>query len=261
MPGTFAILKHAFGMIFRDPSATLRALAPGLALIFGAALALYLIAPEAAQMLIANERDPAQMMEPARIGAMLIGIIAMLIGFIVTAVIWHRFVLLQGPDRDAGLTPGAGIIGRYIWRTFLLGLIMIVVSIPIMFIVGLLIAGLSGMGGVGLFGLLSVLATAILGWIAMRLSLVLPATALSQPMGFKESWSATSSVSGTVFALTIALSILNLILTRVVGALIPEPLILTGSLQLVFSILMALVSASVLTTLYGTLVEGRQLVD
>lgn len=257
MPGTIAILKHAFDMIFRDPGVTLRALAPGLLVIFGAAVGMYLVVPEALGTMSVTGPNPS--VGPGQFIMLATGAVVMLMGMIVTVLIWHRFVLLQGPERAAGLAPGPRVVGRYLWCSILLGLIMLVVAFPVMFIVGLLLAGLSGMGGVALFGLASVVVTAILGWIALRLSLVLPAAAISRPMQFKESWAATRLMSGTILGLTIALSILNLIVTNIVGALVAGPLLLTGLLQLISAVLMALISASVLTTLYGILIERRSL--
>ena len=62
------------------------------------------------------------------------------------AVAWHRFILLEEP---AGLLPG--ISGRPIWsylrKSIMLGLLIVLIAIPVMFIFGAAMVPAMGPGG------------------------------------------------------------------------------------------------------------------
>ncbi len=170
------------------------------------------------------------------------------------AVAWHRYVLLE--ERSGLLPPlRQDLVWPYIGRTILLALIMILLAIPVMFVLGLLL-GISD-SNVMLF-IVGVLTWLVLGWVAMRLSLVLPARAVDKPMSFGESWSATAPASGGILVIVLVLGVLNMVL----GWLIPGIFganIVSALLSLVVQWFTAMLGLSVLTTLYGHLVERRTL--
>lgn len=253
------ILKHAFAMIFNNPGATVRAIAPGLALIVGPWLALLLLAPEIAQAMM--ERGTTEISVQTA-GQILIGMAVMFWGLVLMVIIWHRFVLLAGPDRDAGLAPSFGIILGYIWRSILLGLIAMAIGFAVFLLAGLIMAALSATPIAPLVGLISgFLSVALISWALTRFSLVLPAIAIGKRMEIGESWELTGPVSGTVFWLAVGLSLVNVVFTLLVGLVVTDSLLVSGLAQMVSSVVVTLLGASVLTTLYGILVEGRVLGD
>ena len=257
MAQAILILQHAFKMIFHNPGATLRAILPGLAFVLAAAFGLLLIAPDIVQALIEND-EPQFSVQAA--GQMLLGMAVLFVGFVIMVIIWHRFVLLSGPERDAGLMPSAPIVFGYIWKSLLLGLVMIGIGIITFIPVGLFIAAMSAYGDAAVIsGLASFAATLLISWAAMRLSLILPAVAIGKDLSFGESWSVTRPASATVFILTIFLSVLNLCVTQVLGWVVTDSLVVSGLAQLISTVILTLVSASVLTTLYGLLIERRSL--
>ena len=258
MSQAFAMFRHALRMIFANFGATLRAIAPGLVLIVLAALAIYMLSTDLAEMMLARDNDIGQVLSGGGLLTILLGALVMFVGFVVMAIIWHRYVLLSEVEREGGLTPSAKTVGRYVWVSILLFLIIFLLSIPIMMVVGLVAAALASAPG-PLVGLLGLLVGVVIGWIVMRLSLPLPAVAIGKRLSFGDSWRATQPVAVIVLWLSLGVSIFNQVIGSVVAAVISEPLFLAGSLQLIVTILTALISASVLTTLYGLCIEGREI--
>jgi DMSO reductase anchor subunit len=96
-----------------------------------------------------------------------------------------------------------------------------------------------------------------LGWVAMRLSLVLPARAVDRPLSFGDSWAATDPASGAIAMVVLALATLNVVLSLALGQLGFS--LATALLSIVVQWFTAMLGLSVLTTLYGALVQRRPL--
>lgn len=201
--------------------------------------------------------DPAAMEAlgaGAAVGALIAGVVWL---FVLSwiAVAWHRYVLLE---EKSGLLPPLrqALVWPYLGRTILLALLLALVAIP----AGMVLAfvfGVSG-GSIGATLLGGLLLWLLLGWIAMRLSLVLPARAVDRPMSFGESWAATAPASGGIFVVVLVLGVINVVLSWVFGALFGGNL-LGAILSLILQWFTAMLGLSVLTTLYGHLVERRTL--
>lgn len=249
MSQAYSILRHAIMMIFTDFGATLRTLRAGLAITAVGVLIVVVAAPNMIQ------GDP--MLEDAggAIGMAVLGLAIGLVGYVIMIVSWHRYVLL---NNATGALPPTGIVFRYIGTVILLSLFAIACTFVIFIPVGILaLAGQSQVVG----WLLSIVAVALISWIIMRCSLPLPAISIDAPMTFPESWTATSPVSGTLFLVMIAVSFLNSgisVLPDLLLSNFPTAYVLA---QVILPLLTALISASVLTTLYGMLIEGRPLKD
>jgi hypothetical protein len=175
------------------------------------------------------------------------------------AVSWHRFVLLE---EYPGLLPG--LSGRpilpYVGRTLLLVLVLILIAIPLSMVFGLVFVGLAQGGGAqaaGLGGLVvGLLMTAVLSWIWMRLALVLPATSVGQPIGMGDSWRLTAPVSGAIFLAVLILFGISFAADLLIRSLFASAWVAElASLAVSWASLM--VGVSILTTLYGHLVERR----
>ncbi len=260
------ILIHAFRMIFGNPSDTVKAVFPGLCIVYGAGLTLYLFAPDAVGLLINSPTDPlvdqnrADGPLPPSLSAALttlVAILAMVVGFVVTIVIWHRYVLLS--DEPASTLPPSTSIARYIGITILLGLIGGLVLLPILAFLSAIVVAAGENASAPAFA--STMAAAILGWALTRYSLPLPAAAIGQKMRFTESWQQTAPYSASILWLTIGLYVLNQIIGEIVQVVTPDVVFLQGVVALTVNVLTGLISASVLTTLYGITVQGRALPD
>jgi hypothetical protein len=172
------------------------------------------------------------------------------------AVTWHRFILLEeypGPVPSLTGKP----IGSYIWASIKLAIILILAAIPILLIVGLPMASLVAISPLAGSLVGTLLVGGVLGYLWLRIALILPAAAIGETLTIGESWSATARVSGAIFGVAILVMVVNLIVN------LPSLLIGGGVASLVLSLIgqwfTAMLGVSILTTLYGHLVEGRDL--
>lgn len=168
------------------------------------------------------------------------------------AIGWHRYVLLQEtPVGWLPVWPGIRILG-YFWRTILIFLLIVAVSLVVGFVVGLLAAAIPafqvflpfvfiGIGAIGFF----------------RLSPVLPATALGNRMTLRDAWTATSGHNGSILLLAL--------LAVVASVFLQLPTIVSGDpfslISQIYTVVVGwfatIISVSLLTTIYGHFVEGR----
>ncbi|WP_370401870.1 hypothetical protein [Sulfitobacter sp. JB4-11] len=246
-----ALLNHALRMLVHDPAVTLRILMPGLLLIVASSIGITYFMP--GQMWSPTlTPDQVEMIEPSDAGGVLLAGLAGVVGYILTAVIWHRHVLLTGAARETPLFPGVGVMGSYLWRAIIVALVQIAAALPILAVTGLIATVVS------LF-LAGFLAGIIFFWLALRISLILPAAAMGRQMRIAESWQATAPLAGPLWGVAAMLSILSAVLALVIGMLTGAGSTANIALQNVSFIVEALISISVLTTLYGHLIEGRPL--
>lgn len=256
MQAAVAIIAHALRMLIFETGTTLRVLMPALLIVLGSSLLAALLTGDT---LIVLQTDPQRLIADPPDNLLLVGFLGLagLVGYALMAILWHRHVLLSGMDRGQVMRPNAGILAGYILKAITLGLVQFVASIPIVLGMGALITlGGGSAAAIALSGLLGSLAFI---WIALRLSLILPAAALGERMTILDSWEASAQASGTMFWVAALLTGLNWAAYSLVSTLIPG--MSPGALivQTLFYILEGLVFVSVLTTFYGHLVEGRSL--
>ena len=75
-------------------------------------------------------------------------------------------------------------------------------------------------------------------------------------MTFKESWDASKPLTVTIFWIMIILAVVDFALNGAMAVILSDNIV-SGLIAVIVSLLYALVSASILTTLYGIAVEGR----
>ncbi|WP_299200827.1 hypothetical protein [uncultured Tateyamaria sp.] len=253
MSNAVRIFTHAFTMVFHDLGATLRATYVGVSLVALSVVLFLTLAPNMfGSMMLATETDAFNPDAFGNAGAAVVAILVMAVGYIMMVAAWHRYVLLPEGQRDGGFTPGAGIVLGYFGRSLLLGIIVGIAAIPLFVPLGVIASA----GNDILTNLVAIPLFAILGWVLLRLSLILPACTIGKDMKLTESWAASRPLSGAIIGLTIILGVVDFVLNLVISAL-PAPYIL-GVVSVITSVLFALVSASILTTLYGIAVEGRE---
>ena len=261
MNDAMAILAHALRMLVHEPGTTFRVITPALLLVLGSAIGAMVFASDAivALQVVTETME----MPPASSILLLFGLgLIGLIGYALMAILWHRHVLLNGDARDTDLRPDTSVILGYIWRAIILGFVQFLVAIPIgmaIAILGGIGAAFSGGANMILFTIVGVAAGVIFIWIGLRLSVVLPAAALGNLMRVGESWQVTAPVANALWGVAVLLAVINTILTFVSTAILPGDPALSLVFQTIIYIVEGLVFVSVLTTLYGHLVENRPL--
>jgi hypothetical protein len=252
------LVRHSFVLLFNNLGNALKvSVGPFLILIaFVFVLTLTLgfsfdqIGPGAAM----TRQLPAEAAGGAFLGILLF-LLAALFVFAWVAVSWHRFVLLE---EYPGLLPTIADrpIWPYIGRSILLALILVLIAIPVGFVFGLLVSPL--MGNVTLLLLLTTLMGVFFTWIWLRLALLLPGTAVGKPISMGDAWSASGRLSGPIFQAAVILVALNVLVSFVFGTALGGNIV-GDILNLIVSWVTMMVGISMLTTLYGHLIEGREL--
>jgi hypothetical protein len=258
MHTALAIIAHALRMLIFQTSTTVRVLMPALVIILGSASIAAMIAPDAIAALQAPSDD--MVVPDASTLLLLAGLsIAGLLGYALMAILWHRHVLLNGAEDPSALMPGRPIFFAYVGRAIMVGLMQLLASLPIALAMAL--AGsilVPTLGGLALL-LIGVIGGLAFVWIALRISVVLPAAAVGNAMSLRDSWHATAPLNSVIWGIAALLACLNAGLAGLTNILFPDLGSIALILQTVIYLVEGLVFISVLTTLYGNLVEGRSL--
>ena len=187
-------------------------------------------------------------------------IIVILFGILITlwaAVAWHRYVLLnEAPNGWLPVWNGNAVVS-YLrqWIKFLL-LASIVVFISIFILIPMMKAG--SVSQSPLLAIFFVIGFEVfLGFLFLRVCLVFPAAAVGQPIGLFDSWDDTKPYAKALIFITIVEAVIGSAL-RIISDLFGAGLIGT-IVNSATDILFALWTLSVITTLYGFIIEGRSL--
>lgn len=208
------------------------------------------------------------------------------------AIGWHRYVLRGDMPRSAYVFPSPKTFWPYVGRGFKSGLKVGIVMIPIMMIIGSVMAfvmvslwrGVDPMqissavsGSLFVASLItSLLLVTLYTWFTMRLGLGLPGTAIGQDIRSSASWKKTGPISGALFTASLlvsALMIIPMVLDALVSSIFPiQPNgtienMLSGSVHfwnlwsvpmyLGFYVISFFVGFGILTVVYGHLQEGK----
>ncbi|MCX7559335.1 hypothetical protein OS190_07110 [Sulfitobacter sp. F26204] len=259
MNTALAILAHALRMLIFETAATLRVIMPAVVLVIGCSIGVALLSPDLVAFM-QDTQDTGKTLRPDDLLNMVFFGLVGLLGYALMAVLWHRHVLLNGAEQRENLRPNLSIFLGYVWRAVVVGCAQVLAAIPISL----------AMGGLGLLLIRDNpdgMATMLIGflgglafiWIALRLSLALPAAAIGYTMTLGESWQITKPLSAQLWGVGLLLSGLNVCVYIVTNAVLPDVGIIAVIAQTLVFILEGLVFISVLTTLYGYMVEGRSL--
>ncbi len=261
----FQIIRHAFSMIFGNLGQALRvSVGPYLLLILAIVGVLtlagfpggYATYPESST-LYRNTLDPV-----AAVFVFLVVVFSVFV-FGWVAVAWHRFILLE---EYSGLLPKS--VGLPIWRYIGLSLVLALIMFCLMFLVGFAVGAIVSIvnalrTSLGLF-MIEFMMTSLASYLWFRLAIVLPAIATNNPLSIGEAWRRTGEIGKTVLAVAVALVAMNLVIQETVFTLFtndPTIQIIQLVLQLITMWLMLMVGLSILTTIYGHLIEKRPLIE
>jgi hypothetical protein len=250
----YQLLRHVVQQVFGNLGSAARITLPLLALPY--LIFLGTNADLVSQMAQPIDPGAAQLPTPdVNILGIVLTVVTGLIGWLWAAVSWHRFVLLE--EYPSGLLPtfrGDRLIS-YLGASLIIGLIVLLASMIMGLGIGLVTAILQNMAiafilGVGLvFGI---------SWIAARVGLILPSAAIGERLRVGESWSATAPVSSQIILPIIVIALVSTVVGQAV-VLIFGTTVVGLLLSAVVSWLQLLVNLALMTTLYGNLIEGRQL--
>lgn len=260
------IVRHSFMLLMRNLADALKVsvgpVVAGFAVVYLASIALGV----PFEMVFASTSPEA--MTDAMVAAggslLLLVLLALLVLLFVSgwvAVSWHRFVLLE---EYPSVIPG--ISGRpiwpYVWLVFVLGIVLFLISLPLGFVLGLValpfVGPDPGQPGAALaFGLV-ILFSSVLTWFWFRFGLILPARSVGRSMTMGESWRSTAPAAGSIFGAVLILLIFSLGSGVLVSLVFGDGLVGTA-LDTAVNWVGLMVGMSMLTTLYGHLVEGRPL--
>jgi len=184
--------------------------------------------------------------------ALLLNLLVTIIVSLWIAVAWHRYVLLEEtPDAAIPKFEG-GLIAAYFWKSFLLGLMVGLISIVLMMVIGPLVGGEGTLWAQALVGIPAL-------YVFYRFCLVLPAAALGESCSFSESFEKTkSAASALVFLAAIAAA--TAFLVQLPSILNTDPASVVNQIYThVLGWIVMMGGVSILTTLYGVYYEGRRL--
>jgi hypothetical protein len=189
-------------------------------------------------------------------GGMLLMFAVTLITSLWIAVAWHRFILrVEEPQAILPAFHGQRILS-YLGYSLLLIIIAAIPALVFGFLGAKIVNALGNNILTSLFAMLIVLVPVLL--VTLRLCAVLPAAALGEPLGLRGAWDATGGTMVDFLMLaiiaTVASVVIDLPMFFFMGAL---PLAIGWSLVSAWFKMM--VSASILTTIYGHYVERRSL--
>lgn len=178
------------------------------------------------------------------------------------AVTWHRYILLEDYPSTVPAVANRPI-WAYVARTLMLMLQMVVVMIPVIIVVTLISGGdPTAMRADTIMGfLMNVLIGAVFTFFWFRVGVSLPAVAVEKPMDSREAWAATNPVWQTIFGAAVIMVMLNLIVSLAFSMLFTGIPLISYLLSIVIQWVTMMVGVSVLTTLYGHVIEGRPLAD
>jgi len=262
MTTALALIAHAIRMLVFETGTTFKVVMPAIVLVLGSTLASAVLVPDA---ITALQADPEAFVLPSRPDLLILLVLglAALLGYVLLAILWHRHVLLNTAEREENLRPSASIVLSYVGRAILVGLMQLLATIPIVICtaaVGAVIGMTAGVGGSVFMGMvIGLISGVIFLWIALRLSVVLPAAALGNAMRISESWRETAPISAPLWGVAALLAAINIGINGLAAMVLPDATVVSSMIAAIVYLAEALIFVSVLTTLYGHLVEGRPL--
>lgn len=194
-------------------------------------------------------------------GWLILGVAIFSFCFLWIAVTWHRYILLN--EVPTGLVPrfNGGAILAYFGRGLLVSIAVLLTGLVVGF-AGVVCTGIATHlfpAGAGMLVMIvpGVLFFTVILLVAYRLAPMLPAAALRADLPMAEAWRRTSGNWGSLLILALVSALFNVVLE------IPQRFLLPNMAGAVWSVLTVwvetMVGVSILTTLYGHFVEGREL--
>ena len=248
----FDLLRHAIKMILDNIGEAIKASAVPVILLFLLAVVFGSAIPTIDPSMTPDE------LAAINLGAVFGNLLIMVVGYLILfgwlAVTWHRFILLGEYPGPVPAFAGKNV-GAYIGQLVILFLVLIGVGLAVALAGGLvtmILPVFAALVGAVLF--------VLLGVVYLRLALTLPAVAVGARLGLREAWEVTKPHAGTFVGIFFLLVLLRIVmaLPGLLMASIGLGLVAVA-LNLLASWFTMIVGVGILTTLYGHIVEGREL--
>lgn len=183
------------------------------------------------------------------------------------AINWHRYVLRDEIPQQIFLPNLKNLTFAYMWASLKIGMIILAIIIPGMFLFGLIGAVAGGNNVlVVVLGLILLVFFVYLIPIILRMSVILPSIALEKPLTIKQGLELTSELTGkifgSIFLFIIGSIMISLVVQIVLGFIISETttlIIVTSIINFILSWFSFFISLGLLTVIYGYAVEKRSL--
>lgn len=242
------LLRYALGLLIRHPWKTVRVVGPALALMVALSLVALLTTPE---ILPSGSGDGTSLAVPTN-WLLLVGLT---VSYALMAILWHRHTL-TGKHARSAMT--VSLVLSYLLRVAQLSLIQLTVSLVL--IVPLLMSGQTVGGGTGGPSFHSVILTTfvtqlLIVWLSLRLSLILPAAAIGQPINLGLSWGCTKPLNHSLWQIAAVLAVFNTALTGTVSYFALTDRFSLFMIELPVYVFEGLLIFSILTTLYKRQVQ------
>lgn len=178
------------------------------------------------------------------------------------AVAWHRFVLLEEHGGALPAFHGRRMLAYFFVVLFLT--LMMALSLSLTLVLVNWIAGwLPGI----VFGVSTplivvgvIVIVVVVLWVFYRLSPMLPAAALGKPLGPAQAWAETTELSGAILVAGLSLTFISLVAAAVATFIMFQVSILIGVILMgILQWAYTMVGISILTTIYGISIEGRDI--
>ncbi|KCV82518.1 hypothetical protein ATO10_06236 [Actibacterium atlanticum] len=248
----FKIFTHALRMVFGNFGTVLRILVPPVLIAAAVFVGAMYMSGLSFEELDASAQ-PAQGPNPIFI---LTAFLLIVFTFIWVAVAWHRFVLLEERPVGALPKPHMNAMMSYVGKILLLSLIGVVCMIPVAVLLWALVAVTNS----PVLGLVPLLMMLVFSVFFLRASVVLPAAAIGRKLTVREAWEATRGSTWPIVLCYFLSMVLGMLLSGLsLGGTLITPF-LGVAVQIATQPVLTVINMSVLTTLYGHYVEGRELI-
>ncbi|MCG7520428.1 hypothetical protein [Ruegeria sp. Ofav3-42] len=170
------------------------------------------------------------------------------------AVSWHRFILLEEYPRGIFPTFRFDRILAYLGRVLMLGLLFAIAWLPMGLVLAMLSKSLT---------ILSIIVVAVyLVYLVVcfyRLSIILPAAAIGEPITIGSAWNSTTGIASSILVLIVVAFLFQVLVQLVFTVLAFIPVL--GILLTVFfgTLILPMINVSIMTTMYGVFIEKREL--
>lgn len=194
---------------------------------------------------------------------LLLALVFLLWAASLVAITWHRYILLEEAPKGFLPNPSNFPIGKYAWRglgiTFLAALAAGLVGGVLAMIMGPASFGATATPA----GLMTELARQFITNIVMlvlylRMALVLPSLALGAGLTIGQAWEKSTGYTGAILGLAVLLALINGVVPLLISLLFGQLVWIEMALNGAFLWFYFMLNISVLSTLYGYIVQQRE---